>query len=109
MRLSRVGIRISGAIGVSWIGASSITVNGSLISFSSSITGSTLNLDSFSQPVLPGDVMVINKDLITTLNVVPPGSTLFEVLEYPTPEPGSAALMGAAALLVLRRMRLHTM
>jgi hypothetical protein len=83
----------SGALGVAWNSVMSVTVNGNPIVFNQTITGINLTIDSFSQPVLPGDVMVIEKDLITTVNVVGPGQTLFQILEYPTPEPGSAALM----------------
>ncbi len=95
----------NGQLGVAWDGVTQVTVNGSSITFNETLIGNSLSIDTFSQPVLPGDVMVIEKNLITTANVVGPGQTLFQVLEYPTPEPGSAALMGAGTLLVLRRFR----
>ncbi len=95
----------SGDLGVGWDGVTSVTVNGLPITFNETIIGNSLWIDTFSQPVLPGDVFVIEKDLITTANVVGPAKPLFEVLEFPTPEPGSAALMGAGSLLVIRRMR----
>jgi hypothetical protein len=96
-----------GGIGVTFTGAgvTSITVNGNPITFNQVFVSGTMDLDTFSQPVLPGDVMVIEKDITTTSNVVGPGKTLFLIDEYPTPEPGSAALMGTGALLVLRRIR----
>jgi len=96
---------ISGDLGVAWDIVTSVTVNGAAITFSQTVAGSILSIDTFSLPVLPGDVMVIEKDLITTSNIVGPGKTLFQVLEYPTPEPGSAALMGVGTLLVIRRVR----
>ncbi len=92
-----------GAIGAAWLGVTSLTVNGNPITFNQNIIANSLWVDSFSQPVLPGDIMVIEKDLVTTANVVGPGVTLFEVLEYPTPEPTSAAMMGGAMALLLRR------
>ncbi len=94
-----------GALGVGWNGVLSVTVNGSPITFNETILGNSLWIDTFSQPVLPGDVMTIDKTMITTSNVVAPNVTLFEILEYPTPEPGSAALMGAGVLLLIRRVR----
>lgn len=95
----------NGDLGVGWIGVTTVSVNGSPITFNETIVGSSLWIDTFSQPVLPGDVFVIEKDLITTSNIVGPGKPLFEIIEFPTPEPGSAALMGAGTLIVLRRVR----
>lgn len=93
------------AVGAAWLGVNSLSVNGSPITFNQTITGSNLTIDGFSQPVLPGEVMVIEKELLTTANLVGPDQKLVDVLEYPTPEPGSAVLMGMGALLVLRRFR----
>lgn len=96
----------NGQLGVAWDSVISLTVNGSPITFNETIIGNDLTVDGFSQPVLPGDVFVIEKTLITTSNVVGPGQTLFQVLEYPTPEPASAALLGLGSVALLGKRRL---
>ncbi len=94
---------IPDAVGAAWSGVNSVLINGLPITFNQMITGSSLTIDGFSQPVLPGDVLVIEKELYTTANLVGPGKKLVDVLEYPTPEPGSASLMGVGALLLCKR------
>ena len=98
----------SGALGVAWGGVMSVNVNGSPITFNETITGNSLWIDTFSLPVLPGDVLTIEKDLVTTSNVVAPNVTLLEILEFPTPEPASAALMGLGSLILMARRKAPT-
>ena len=95
----------NGQLGVAWDSVISLTVNGIPITFNETIIGNDLTVDGFSQPVLPGDVFVIEKTLITTSNVVAPGQTLFQVLEYPTPEPASAALLGIGSVVLFGKRR----
>lgn len=86
-----------------------LSINGSPIGFSSLGLGtSDLWLDTFSQQVLPGDILVITKEV----EVFPlgPGTSgpILRLQEYPTPEPASAALMGIGSLLILARRRAAT-
>jgi PEP-CTERM motif-containing protein len=82
----------------------SVTVNGNPIGFNVSGFGTTeLWIDSFSQPVLPGDVLNIYKVAVL---INPRGGGLggFMTTEgYPTPEPGSLGLMGLGVSAVIRR------
>lgn len=96
---------ISGGIGGNWSGMDSVLINGTAITFDQSIIGTTLSIDNFSQPVLPGDVLTLTKSMITTDNVIGPDQVLFTVLEYPTPEPASAMLMtlGLTACMLRKR------
>ncbi|MEZ6190501.1 MAG: PEP-CTERM sorting domain-containing protein [Phycisphaerales bacterium] len=96
---------ISGGIFGNWSAMDSVLINGTPITFDQAISGTTLTIDNFSQPVLPGDVLTLTKSMITTDNVIGPDQVLFTVLEYPTPEPASAALLalGASACLVRKR------
>ena len=82
-----------------------MSINGQPITFNSGFSGGFLTLDSFSQPVLPGDVLQIDKSLITTDNVVGSNTLLVTIEQFPTPEPASLALLGLGALAVLRYRR----
>jgi len=80
-----------------------LTINGNPITFNAvGLNTPDLWLDTFSQPVLPGDVLNIRKIIDAT-----PGPALLQmtIQEYPTPEPASAALMGMGSLLVMARRR----
>ena len=96
---------INGGIFGNWSAMDSVLINGNPIAFDQAIIGSTLTIDNFSQPVLPGDVLTLTKSLITTDNVIGPDQVLFTVLEHPTPEPASAALLGLGALALINRKR----
>jgi len=96
---------ISVEVGAAWAGVTSVTIDGNPITFNETITGGNITIDGFSSPVLPGEVMVIEKQLYTTANIVGPDKPLVNVLEYPTPEPGSAALLGLGAVALVRRAR----
>jgi len=83
-----------------WVDVAGLTVNGTSITFDMAGLGTpTLDLFNFSQPVLPGDIFVIEK----FVEVYPTTGPMLRIEEYPTPEPASAALIGAGALLLLRR------
>ncbi len=90
----------NGQIGAAWGSGNAVTdvrVNGNSISYSASVTGQTLNIDNFSQPVLPGQILEIEKHFeITTQNIVAPNTLLFTLAEFPTttiPEPASLSLL----------------
>jgi len=96
----------NGQLGVVWDAVTQVTVNGNPITFNEVLVGNSLSIDTFSQPVLPGDIFVIEKDLRTTSKVIAPDTTLFQVLEYPTPEPASAALLGIGSIVLMGKRRL---
>ena len=88
-----------------WINVQ-MTVNGNPITFNAVGLGTpNLNLDTFSQPVLPGDILNIRK----IIDVYPgiPGivNQPIVIQEYPTPEPASAALIGLGTLALAARRR----
>jgi len=99
----------SGAIGAAWFAVNDIRVNGSSITFNTSIVGSVLTVDGFSIPVLPGDTLELDKELITTNNVIGPGQTvtLLTIEQFPLAVPESTTVLLAATgslfLLVNRR------
>jgi len=99
----------SGAIGVAWLAVNDIRVNGTSITFNTSIVGSILKVDGFSIPVLPGDTLELDKQMITTSNVLGPGPTvtLLTIQQFPTaiPEPASLALLGLGASALFKRNR----
>lgn len=83
-----------------------LLINGTPIAFNVSGIGTTdLWLDGFSQPVLPGDTLTINKSLSVREYVQTPGAPVLLIQEYPTPEPASAALMGLGATLLMARRK----
>lgn len=89
-----------------WISAE-LLING--IPAAATITGlgtTSLNFDPIVPSVQPGDVLEIWKDFqytqaVESLN----GQAVLEILEYPTPEPASAALLGLGAWVLLPRRR----
>ena len=87
-----------------WIGVSDLLINGTSIGFSVTGIGTPeIDLFNFSQPVLPGDILQIEKQIEVYPTTTPSGGPLLRILEYPTPEPASAALIGMGSLLILRR------
>ncbi len=85
----------------------SLFVNGSSIGFNALGLGTPdLWLDTFSQPVLPGDILVIQKQAdVPPLGSGIPGGPMLRISEYPTPEPASAAVMGIGSLLLMARRK----
>jgi len=74
--------------------AVSLLINGSPIGFTPTGLGTAdLWLDNFSQPVLPGDILVIQKQADVPAFGGVPGGPMLRIQEYPTPEPASLALM----------------
>ena len=95
----------------SWGSVTDMRINGTSITFNPTITGGTqLDLDTFSQPVLPGQVLEIDKQLgpLPAL-FVGPNTLVNTLLEYPTatiiPEPTTGLLiaLGMATVLGVRR------
>lgn len=99
-----------GSHGTAWNSVTDVRINGTSILFNATVTGNTIDLDSFSQPALPGDVLEIDKQLdALTRNVVGPGVLVASILEYPTtiPEPSGmmlAVLAGGGLLCVRPRL-----
>jgi hypothetical protein len=95
-----------GAIPGVWTSVN-LLINGGPIAFLPTGLGTAdLWLDNFSQPVLPGDILTVNKEVqvfASTGGV--PGAPLLTIEEYPTPEPASAALLSLGSLLVLGRRK----
>jgi hypothetical protein len=93
-----------------WTSVVSLSVNGNPIGFTATGLGTqTLNLFNFSQPVLPGDVFSIHKQLNVNGTALVSGAFL-RLEQYPTPavpEPGSMVLVAISsiAMLTLRRRR----
>jgi PEP-CTERM motif len=83
-----------------------LSINGTPIGFVPTGLGTQdLWLDTFSQPVLPGDIFVVEKEVEAF--PLPPGSTgpILRISEFPTPEPASLALLGLGSLSVLGRRK----
>jgi hypothetical protein len=88
-----------------WLGVN-LLINGSAIGFNAVGLGtSTLWLDTFSQPVLPGDVLTI-QNVVEVFPVLPPNTgAILRLQQFPTPEPASAALIGLGTLTLLGKRR----
>ncbi len=83
-----------------------LSINGSLIGFTPTGLGTAdLWLDNFSLPVLPGDVLVIEKEVEVFPLLPGTAGPILRIQEYPTPEPASAALMGLGSLLLMARRK----
>jgi hypothetical protein len=92
-----------------WINVFSLTVNGTPIGFTAAGLGTqVLTLNGFSQPVLPGDIFGIHKQVLVDGAIDANGGPLIRMQQYPTPwvpEPMSMALaaIGGLALSLMRR------
>lgn len=95
----------SGSHGTAWEAVTDVRINGTSITYDATISGTTIDLDNFSQPVLPGDIFQIRKVLLTlTDNVAGPDTVVARILEYPTtniPEPTTALLLLCGSMLGL--------
>ncbi|MDZ4656830.1 MAG: PEP-CTERM sorting domain-containing protein [Bythopirellula sp.] len=93
-----------------WTNVVSLAVNGSPIGFTATGLGTqTLDLFNFSQPVMPGDIFSIHKQLNVNGTALVSGAFL-RIAEYPTPavpEPASLSLFmfGSVLLCGARRRR----
>ncbi len=78
-----------------WNSVTSMEVNGNPITFSTMGLGTQeLWLDNFSQPVLPGDVLVIRKQAEVFPNSAgATGTPLIRMIEFPTPVPEPTTLL----------------
>lgn len=97
-----------GSHGTIWGDVSELRINGTAITYDATISGSTIDLDNFSQPVLPGDVFQIEKVLeAVTDNFVGPGTLVASIGEFPTtiPEPSTALLLLSGSLIGLCKRR----
>lgn len=93
-----------------WGAVTDLRVNGTSISYTATVVGgTTLDLDNFSQPVLPGDILEIDKQYGPTTSLfVGPGTTINNLLQWPTtnvPEPSSLASVFGLAVIGLSRRR----
>jgi len=89
-----------------WASVTGLSINGFPISFNATGLGTpNLWLDTFSQPVLPGDILLVEKKINVDPTTVASGRPLLRVQEYPTPEPASASLLATLGLGVLSRVR----
>jgi hypothetical protein len=83
-----------------WTNVVNLAVNGNPIGFTATGLGTqTLDLFNFSQPVLPGEIFSIHKQLEVNGTALVSGAFL-RIAEYPTgvPEPGSLALCAMSSL-----------
>ncbi len=89
-----------------WASVTGLFINGNPITFTSTGLGTpNLWMENFSQPVLPGDILLIEKKVNVFPTTVGSGGPLMRIEEYPTPEPASAALMGLGSLLLMARRK----
>lgn len=96
-----------GSHGTVWGDVLDVRINGTSITYSETVTATTIDLFDFSQLVMPGDVLEIDKTLLAlTDNFVGPGTLVASILEYPTiPEPASAMLAALGCLAFGGRRR----
>ncbi|MEN1680232.1 MAG: hypothetical protein AAGJ46_11625 [Planctomycetota bacterium] len=97
-----------GSHGTVWGAVLDVRVNGTSITYSEVVTPTTIDLFNFSQLVMPGDVLEIDKTLVAlTENFVGPNTTVASILQYPTiPEPTTAVLAILPAIGLAMRRRL---
>jgi len=93
----------SGAFPGNWSSVQ-MSVNGNPIAFNVIGIGTpNLWLDTFSLPVLPGDILNIRKIIDVFPGIPGVVNQPIVIQEYPTPEPASAALIGLGAITLLFR------
>lgn len=95
----------SGQVPGNWINVQ-MAINGNPITFNAVGLGTpNLDLNGFSQPVLPGDILNIRKIIDVKPGIPGVPNQPIVIQEYPTPEPASAALIGMGSLMLLARRR----
>lgn len=98
-----------GVVPSTWTNVLSLQINGNPIGFTTTGLGTqVLDLDNFSQPVLPGQVFQIHKQVQVFGSLTGAGGEILRIFEYPTtvPEPGCltlAALCGITTLFARGR------
>jgi hypothetical protein len=93
----------AGLTPTTWENVIGLSVNGNTIGFTATGLGTQfLTLDGFSQPVLPGEILGIHKQVLVDGNIDAMGGPLIRMQEYPTPEPGTLALVAICGLAVVR-------
>ncbi len=96
----------AGAGGISTWFRVKLSVNGTPIGFASGGLGTgDLWLDTFSQPVLPGDILTVTKEVEVFPLTAGTAGPILRIQEYPTPEPASAALIAVGSLALLGKSR----
>ena len=89
-----------------WQAVNGLFINGNPIAFNALGVGTpNLWLDTFSQPVLPGDILRIEKLVEVFPDATGIGGPLLRIEEYPTPEPASAALISLGSLMLMARRK----
>jgi hypothetical protein len=89
-----------------WNDPPKLMVDGNPITFDFMGTGTPdLWMDNFSDPVRPGDILEVWKDIRLLQLGSDPTVPALVIHEYPTPEPASMALLGAGGLFLLVRRR----
>jgi len=95
-----------GAGGVSTWFSVKLSVNGTPIGFTSGGLGTgDLWVDTFSTPVLPGDIFTVEKEVVVFPLTDGTFGPILRIQEYPTPEPASAALIAMGSLVLLKRRK----
>lgn len=83
-----------------WSAVVGLSINGNPIMYTATGIGTgTLDLFNFSQPVLPGDIFEIHKQVLVDSGVIAGG--FLRIQEYPTvPEPACLALLAVTGGLI---------
>jgi hypothetical protein len=88
-----------GVVPSTWANVVGLSINNNPIGFTATGLGTQiLDLDNFSQPVLPGDVFQIHKQVQVFGSLTGVGGELLRILEYPTTVPEPSALLLAASV-----------